>query len=223
MNKDLHVVALKEMLTEIKKVCPDITSSFIFTKDGTLVAGDPETDGKTIEKITSSFQNVAAKTDFLKSLTALHVNGKKRKVILSSVKDMYLAFVANESADTFHLQSITRVITSTILNLLETVTPTPLQLTSSKQLVVDTLSGFFVGDSVQIDTKVLQEWTEHLNQENINQVEIEAFGGESMQCKVKEINDPKLKDKGMIRIPEKICKTLDLQKGELVKVTPASD
>jgi len=61
-----------------------------------------------------------------------------------------------------------------------------------------------------------------LNQRSVIQVEIEAFGGKSTQCKVKEINEPKLKEKGIIRIPEKVCKTLEVKKGELVKVTPAS-
>ncbi len=61
-----------------------------------------------------------------------------------------------------------------------------------------------------------------MNQESVESVDIEAFGGKAAQCKVKEINDPKLKGKNMIRIPEKICKTLHVEKGELVKVKPIS-
>ena len=225
MDKDPYAVALNNALTEIKKMCPDVSRSFIFKKDGMIVAGDPEIDEKTMEKMIQSFQKMAEKADTIGSLKTLYVNGKKGKVILSSVNDMYLALAASKNADTTYLHSVTRVIIPTVLKLLETTTtttPTPLQSTPSKQLIVDTLSGFFVGDSVQIDTKIIEEWSKLLNQKSVNQVEIEAFGGKTTQCKVKEINDSKLKGKGMIRIPEKLCKTLEVKKGELVKVKPAS-
>ena len=223
MNKDPYAVALESALTEIKNICPDVTHSFIFTKDGAIVARVSETDEETTEKMISSFQSVAEKADTIGSLKAFYVNGKNGKLILSGVNGMYLALAASENADTTYLHSVIRVIIPTVLKLLETVTPTPLpQSAPSKQLVVDTLSGFFVGDSVQIDTELLEEWAELSNQKGISEVEIESFGGEATQCKVREINDSKLKGKGMIRIPEKVCKTLEVKKGELVMVKPAS-
>jgi len=223
MDNDPYAVALKNALTEIKKICPDVSRSFIFAKDKVIVSGDAESDEETMEKTMSSFQSVAEKADSIGNLKAFYVNGKKGKVILSGVNGMYLALAASENADTTYLHSVTRVIIPTVLKLLETITPTPLpQSTPSKQLVVDTLSGFFVGDSVQIDTELLEEWAKLSNQKSISDVEIEAFGGEATQCKVKEINDSKLKGKGMIRIPEKVCKTLEVKKGELVTVKPAS-
>jgi len=223
MDNDPYAVALKNALTEIKNICPDVSRSFIFAKDKVIVSGDAESDEETMEKTMSSFQSVAEKADSIGNLKAFYVNGKKGKVILSGVNGMYLALAASENADTTYLHSVTRVIIPTVLKLLETITPTPLpQSTPSKQLVVDTLSGFFVGDSVQIDTELLEEWAKLSNQKSISDVEIEAFGGEATQCKVKEINDSKLKGKGMIRIPEKVCKTLEVKKGELVTVKPAS-
>ena len=223
MDNDPYAVALKNALTEIKNTCPDISHSFIFTRDGAIVAADSETDEKTVEKMISSFQSVAEKANTIGSLKAFHVNGKKGKVILSSVNDMYLALSASKNADTTVLHSVTHVIIPTVLKLLETINPTPLKIEPSRQLVVDTLTGFFVGDSVQIDTKILEEWTKLLDQKSVDHVEIETFGGKTTQCKVKEINDPKLKEKGMVRIPENVCKTLEVKKGELVKVKPASD
>ena len=89
---------------------------------------------------------------------------------------------------------------------------------------------------MQIDTEILRDWTknndprarvkatlteEQNTQESINNVKIETFGGNSTLCKVKEINDDKLKGKNMIRIPEKLCKSLEINKGDLVKVKPA--
>jgi len=220
MSKDAYADALKSALNEIKKVCPDVSLSFIFTKDGMIVAKDLETTEETIEKIMPSFQSIAEKEDTIGGLQALIIEGEEGKVHISYINDMYLALAMSKNADVTFLQAITRVIFPTVLKLLESVTPTPLQSTPSKQLVVDTLSGFFVGDSVQVDLGLLKEWSEFLNRKSVDEVEIEAFGGKATQCKVKELSDPKLEGKGIVRIPEKICKVLEVKKGQLVRVKP---
>jgi predicted regulator of Ras-like GTPase activity (Roadblock/LC7/MglB family) len=224
MNKERYAAALKNTLTEIQNTCPDVKRSFIFADNKVIATGEPETDEKTMEKIVNVFQSLTENGEAIGSLKAFYINGKKGKVILSDLNNMYLALEASKNADSTYLHSIIRVVVPTVLKLLETIAftpPTPPQPNPSKQLVVDSLSGFFVGDSVQIDTELLEEWA-RLLRKSVSEVEVEAFGGEATQCKVKEINDSKLKGKGMIRIPEKICKTLEVKKGELVTVKPAS-
>jgi hypothetical protein len=151
---------------------------------------------------------------------------------------MHLLLATSKNADKNHIHSITQVIIPTILKTMEALAPTQPQITPPKQLIVDTLTGFFAGDSVQIDTEILKDWTkkdddprtrvkaaitgEQGTPENIEQVKIETSGGNSTLCKVKEINDQDMKGKNMIRIPEKLCKTLEINKGDLVKVEPAS-
>ena len=220
MSKNAYADALNNALTEIKKICPDISRSFIFTKDGMIIAGDPETAEETVENTVRYFQSIVEKEDMIGGLKALIINGEKGKVHISCVNDMYLALAASKNADTTFLQAITHAIVPTVLKLLESIAPTPLQFTPSKQFIVDTLSGFFVGDSVQVDLEVLKQWSELLNRKSIDEVDIEAFNGKTTKCRVKEINDPKLKEKGIIRIPEKICDVLEVKKGELVKVKP---
>jgi hypothetical protein len=86
---------------------------------------------------------------------------------------------------------------------------------------VDTLSGLLVrGDTVQIDTEILNEWSDYYDGAEINQVEIKSFNGNSLVCKVKPIKDSKIEGKGIIRIPERACQDLDVKKGEMVKVKP---
>ncbi len=222
MDKDLYRVALHNTLNEIRTVCPDVRFSFLFTRDGLAVAADAQAAEDAIEDIVRSFQNLEVKVDALGGLHALLINGKDGKVILSYVNDMYLATVASNTADVVYLQSVTRIVVPTILKLLEGLAPTPLPSTPSQQLLVDTLSGFFVGDTVEIDPQVLEQWSEMLDGQKIDEVEIEALDGNLSTCKAKEIGDKKLRGKGIIRIPEKTCKALDVQKGDLVKVKPAA-
>jgi len=235
MNRDPYAIALNSALTEIKKAYPDIKNSFIFTKNGTIITGDQETDEKTMNNVLESFENLKEKAKAIGNLKGFHITGKNGKLTLSKIKDMYLLLATSKNVDKSHIYSITHVIIPTILKTLESFAPTHLQSPSTKKLVVDTLR-FFAGDSVQIDVEILKDWTENNDprarvkaaltgeqntQESINQVHIETFGGNAAVCKVKEINDQKLKGKNMIRIPEKLCKTLEINKGDLVKVKPA--
>ena len=238
MDRDPYAIALGNAMTEIKKAYPEIKNSFIFTKNEETITGDAETDPKTIKSIHESFQTIKEKTKVIGNLKGLQVSGKNGKLIVSSIEDRYLVLATSENVDPTHIYSVMHVIIPTIIKTfktLETSTSTHLQTPPPKKLVVETLGGFFAGDSVQIATDVLKNWTvnddprarvkaaitgEQVMQKTVDQVKIETFGGNSTLCKVKEIDDKKLKGKDKIRIPEKLCKTLEIKNGDLVKVQP---
>ncbi len=75
-------------------------------------------------------------------------------------------------------------------------------------------------NTVHLDNRILSQWQELYKNKPIEQVEIETFNGKTIQCKVKPAKDPEREGKGIIQIPEKIQNTLDIKKGELVKVKP---
>ena len=220
MNGDRYAEALKSTLTEIRNICPDINSSFMFTKDGTVVAGDTETTDTTIKKTLNSFQNIAEKTEIIGGLHNFSVDGEKGRVYISHVNDMYLAIATSKNADENYLRSVIQVIVPTVLKLLESIDPAPLKPTQPQQLIVEAFSGFFTGDAVQVDPQLLTEWSGFFSGKNINEVEVETSGGETTRCKVKEINDSNLQGKGIIRIPERVCRTLEVNKGESVIIKP---
>jgi len=93
----------------------------------------------------------------------------------------------------------------------------------SQQLIVDRFSGLMVkSDTVQLDADILKRWSDELDVENVNEVDVETFSGKTVRCKTKVINDPKLEGRGLIRIPEKACQSLDVRRGELVRVKPVA-
>ncbi len=86
---------------------------------------------------------------------------------------------------------------------------------------MEKLGGLLVrADTVQVDSEVLEQWSTILGVKEVSEVEIESFGGKMAQCKVKTIGDRKLEGKGLIRIPEKTSQTLEIKRGELVRVKP---
>jgi len=93
----------------------------------------------------------------------------------------------------------------------------------SLQLIVDRFSGLMVkSDTVQLDSDVLKRWSALLNGTEINEVDIETFSGKTARCKTKLISDSKLEGRGLIRIPEKTCQSLEVRRGELVRVKPVT-
>jgi len=89
------------------------------------------------------------------------------------------------------------------------------------QLIVENIGGLLVpSDTVRIDSEILAKWQELYEGEQIEEVEIGAFNGKTMRCKVKIIKDPKYEGKGIIQMPEKVQLALEIRRGELVRAKP---
>jgi predicted regulator of Ras-like GTPase activity (Roadblock/LC7/MglB family) len=221
MSKDAYAAALKTALAEIKKVCPGIKSSFIFTKEGTIVAGDSEASTDT-KRTLLYFQNVREKADAIGGILTLSVNGTEGDIQISQANDMYLTTATSKGADTKYLLTITGVIVPTILKLLKDTiqAPTPLKAAPSQQLTAKKITGFFVGDASEVDQKILTEWSDFFKGKTINVVEIQAPNGKKTRCKVKAMDDERLEGKGFIRMPEKTLKMLKVGEEEVVTVKP---
>ncbi len=271
MSKEAYAFALQNALTEIKRICPDVRTSFIFDKEAAVVAGDAETPETTFEKVVKSLGGIMDKADVIGGLDSLVVEGTKSSVQISCFDDVYLTMIVSKKADMKYVKTVGRVLIPTVIKLLNNLNPAPLtQLPPShtllkprkeklheeaeeeieeeeteeedieekrkeeesepnfphlelpsNQLIVESFGGLLVrSDTVQISKGIMSQWQATLDGQNINLVEIEAFNGQTSQCKVKTVNDSKLENKAVIRIPEKICQVLDVKKGELVRVKP---
>ena len=89
------------------------------------------------------------------------------------------------------------------------------------QFIVENVGGLLApSDTVRVDNEIISQWNELYPDRKINNVEIETFGGKSARCKIKPIKDSKYEGKGLIQMPDKIQVTLEIKKGELVRVKP---
>jgi predicted regulator of Ras-like GTPase activity (Roadblock/LC7/MglB family) len=249
---------MKNALTEIRNVCPDVQSSFLFDKEASVIAADAETPEATVEKVVKSLEAILDKADTLGGLNSLLVEGSKGNVHISSVKDLYLTMIASKNADMRYVETVARVLIPTVMKLLDSLdslgpapfrqlppTHTVLEAEAkeelreeheeesreaeeppepevpSNQLIVESFGGLLVrGDTVQISEDLMSQWEEVVDGKEIDLVEIESFHGKTSQCKFKSVDNSKLDNKAIIRIPDKLCQALDVRKGELVKVKP---
>jgi len=263
MSNETYAFALRNALTEIRNVCPDVQTSFLFDKEANIVAGDAKTPEATMERVIGSLEGILDKADTIGGLDSLIVEGSKGNVHITCVNDMYLTMIASKSADMKYLETVARVLIPTVIKLLDNLGPTPLRHLPppskplwepeeetkeeerepqeeikkkerreveeepkeleipSNQLIVESFGGLLIrNDTVHISEDIMSQWEDLLDGKEINTVEIESFNGKTNQCKVKTLDDSKLENKAVIRIPEKLCQTLDIKKGELVRVKP---
>ncbi len=261
MDNEAYSSALKNALLEIRNVCPEVQSSFLFDKEVALVTADPETPDATLDGVSASLEGVLEKADAIGGLESLVIEGTKGNVHVSRADDLYLAMIASQKVDMKYLETVARVLIPTVIKLLDNLNPASLRHTfpspsslelgadkeheseieetqeeevegpkrqeelefelPSNQLIVESFGGLLVrNDTVQMSRDIVSQWEELLDGEEIEFVEVESFNGKASQCKVKIVDNSKLENKAVIRIPEKLCKTLDIKKGELVRVKP---
>jgi predicted regulator of Ras-like GTPase activity (Roadblock/LC7/MglB family) len=120
MNRDPYVSAINNALTEIHKAYPDITHSFIFTNDGSIVTGGTDIDESTLKSVLASFEKLKEKAKAIGNLKSLSINGKNGKVSLSSINDMYLGLTTTDKADESQIHFITHAILPPLLKTLQT-------------------------------------------------------------------------------------------------------
>jgi hypothetical protein len=266
MDVELYSFALKNALNEMVNVCPDITSAFMFKKDGELIVGDEKTPEKTVIRVVDVFDGILEKTNVIGGFKCAAINGSMSRINVSCMGEFYLVTVTPRKADMNYVNTLSNVLIPTVLKLLEKIHPAPTKRTPSyfeikqetpkfeepeeivkesvhettieekketleheallpeppiSQLIVENLGGLLVpSDTVRIDSVVLTQWNELYNGREIGEVDIETFDGKSTRCKVKPIKDSKYEGKGIIQMPEKIQLTLEIKKGELVRVKP---
>lgn len=261
MDNKVYSLALKNTLNEIRNVCPDVISTFMFKEDGEIIAEDEGTPEKTIVRVVDAFDGVLEKASAIGGVEGAIIEGHNGRVSVSCLNDIYLVTVTSRKADMNYVNAVNRVLIPTVLKLLDKIRPDPLKselLTSEtesefptvkeseehaketpdetsksesllpeppvKQFIVENLGGLLVPtDTVRVDNEVVLEWKELYSDRKIAEVEIETFGGKTTRCKVKPIKGSKYEGKGIIQIPERIQLTLEVKKGELVRVKPIVD
>lgn len=173
MYNEAYSTALKNALTEIKNICPDIQTSFLFDKEGTIIAGDNESPEAPLEKTVGAMEGIFDKTETIGGLDTLVINGHNGKVHISCVNNMYLAMVTSKNADMTYVQTVSRVLIPTVIKLLDNIaptTPTQFKFPASKPLLVD-LPRRFKQEEVEEATK--EQAREEANEEMSEEVKNE--------------------------------------------------
>lgn len=127
MDDEVYAFAVKSTLNEIRNVCPEIISAFMFKEDGEIIAGDDATSEKTMVRVVDSLDAILEKADAIGGVNSVTFEGSKSRLNVSCINEVYLVTVTSEKADMKYVNAATRVMVPTILKLLEKIRSTPIR------------------------------------------------------------------------------------------------
>ncbi len=124
MTTEACVVALKSTLEEIKNVCPQVSNTFIFKPDKTIIAQDVGSEENLLaEEAVEAFSILNKKAQAHGGLDSATFLGTDSQVKIVRANNMYFAVAATRAADEQILTVITRVLAPAILKTVQAVQP----------------------------------------------------------------------------------------------------
>ena len=123
MSNQVYALALDNTLREIKNVCPDVTSIFVFEENAQTIAKDDDTTQETINKTVDAFQALKAKSEASGGLEAVTIQGSEGRVNIASINNFYLATVTSKEADEKFVDSLARILIPTVVKLVDQIQP----------------------------------------------------------------------------------------------------
>jgi len=126
MDNETYSFALKNTLDEIHSIYPNIKDSFVFAEDGKIIARDENTEERTIVRAVDSLDGIIEKAGFAGNVETIAIESSKGSANVSCMNGLYIVTVTSNSEKN-DAHTVTRVLISTILKLLERINPPSLK------------------------------------------------------------------------------------------------
>jgi hypothetical protein len=123
MNDDLQAYALKNAVDEIKNACPDVSHTFIFKNNGTILARDKNTDEETAATAIKALNAVAKVADAAGGFESATFYSANDRVKVFKINDYRVAMVGSEEPDSENSTCLARVLVSTVVKLAKKISP----------------------------------------------------------------------------------------------------
>ena len=120
MTED-YSTALQTIINEFKNVSPEITGTFIFKKDGEIVASTETNTDEQIRKLVSALNEIADRAANMGSIETLTIQGAKSQLTITSMNNRYLVNVSSHAADEKVVKTLTNVIVPTVARLVDQI------------------------------------------------------------------------------------------------------
>ena len=245
MSNEACAIALRNTLSEMKNVCPDITNTFIFRENGEVVAEDQDTTQATIAKARDALLPLSEKAEVIGGIETVTFKGKSAKATINHFQDLYVANVASTEADERTVTNMTRIMIPSILRLIEEINSSQKspaeslrkmepekvpfrELSQPKpQALHFTVENFGFGSLLKdsglalIDTALIAQWNETFGDKKVNKISLEnPVMGKSLICSFEAFKESKYEGKGIVQLSEKTRLALSIRKGDQILVKP---
>ena len=120
MNSIIYASALKNTISEIKNICPEVSETFVF-KDSDIIAKDDSISKKTLDPAILAFNSIEKEAKTLSGLKSIRIEGNKGKINLTCMKKFNFATVLSNKADEKYVNTLTRVLVPTVIKLVDNI------------------------------------------------------------------------------------------------------
>jgi hypothetical protein len=116
----VYASALKNTISEIRNICPEVLSSFAF-KDSDLIANDGSTSEKKINQVISALNSIGKEAKTIGNLQSVRIQGTKGLLNLSCTDKLNLTTVISSKADEDYVNTLTKVLVPTVIKLVDEI------------------------------------------------------------------------------------------------------
>jgi predicted regulator of Ras-like GTPase activity (Roadblock/LC7/MglB family) len=116
--------ALQTIIDEFKNISPELTSAFIFKKDGEILASTEAITEDQAKKLGAAYNDIADQAEVIGGVEALIIQGVDSQLSITSMDNYYLATVSSLAVDEKMVKALTCVIVPTVMKLLDQISPT---------------------------------------------------------------------------------------------------
>jgi len=246
MSTEACTLALKNTLTEIRNVCPEISHVFVFRENGEILAEDENTSEVTVKNAQETLCALSERATAVGGIESVTFRGSESKVNLIQVDDLFVTTVFSNKADEKTVSNLTRVMIPTTFKVMQKIYPSiknqPHEETLTPENRIDVpepiapevqarefkvedltlLGGFMIDpETAYIDRALIVEWAEMYGEMPIKQIILEAPStGKTIQCKFRPFREAKYENKGIVQISAKIQTALRIRKNSTLLIKP---
>ena len=182
---EAYSTALQTIIDEFKNITPEITNSFIFKKNGEIIAGNEATTECQIKKLIAGFNNIADQAGTIGGIKNLTIQGADSQLNITAMNNLYLATVFSHKADEKIVKTLTRVLVPTVVKLVGQIAPELLdnELPQAKKPEVKPIEEIFLPDMQTTHSESIPDVSASFSSESVlpeppvNQFMIEKIGG----------------------------------------------
>jgi hypothetical protein len=114
--------ALQTIIGEFKNITLEITSAFIFNKNGEIIAVSDATEDQT-KNLVANFGSISQHAESIGNVENFTIQGANRQLNITSINNLYLASVSSMAADQKIVRALTHVVVPTIVKLVDQIAP----------------------------------------------------------------------------------------------------
>jgi predicted regulator of Ras-like GTPase activity (Roadblock/LC7/MglB family) len=192
---ETYSTALQTIINEFKNISPEITNTFIFKKDGEIVASTETTTKDQIKKLISAFNDIADRAGNIGGIETLTIQGANSQLSIASMNNRYLVNVSSHAADEKIVKTLTQVIVPTVVKLVDQISElSGNDLPQAEAPEVKPIEEIVLPDEQTTQSEPILDMSSSFSSEPmlpeppINQFMIEKIGGLLVPCDIVRID-----------------------------------